>query len=122
MQILVDMNLPPRWVEVLQREGHEATHWTSVGPGDASDRRLMQWAKNHADLVFTHDLDFSALLATTQATAPSILQIRTDDVLPGVHADTVLRALQQFETELKDGAILSVDPENARVRHLPLGE
>lgn len=32
-------------------------------------------------VAFTHDLDFSALLAATQATGPSIIQVRAEDVL-----------------------------------------
>jgi hypothetical protein len=31
MKILLDMNLPPRWVEFLQHEGFEAVHWSTVG-------------------------------------------------------------------------------------------
>lgn len=34
----------------------------------------------------------------------------------------VLRALQQFDSELKEGAILSIDPERARLQYLPLKE
>ncbi len=120
MRILVDMNLPPHWVEVFQQEGYTSTHWSSVGSGEASDRELMQWARGHEHIVFTHDLDFSALLAATETEEPSVIQIRTDDVLPGTHSALVLHALRQFNSELKEGAILSVDVERARVRHLPL--
>lgn len=122
MRILVDMNLSPQWVDVLEDEGHTATHWISIGEENASDRILMQWAKRHEYVVFTHDLDFSAILAATQAVAPSVVQLRTDDVLPSAHSQPVLRAFRQFEAELEDGAILSVDIEQARIRHLPLGD
>ena len=122
MRILVDMNLSPQWVDLLEDEGHTATHWTSVGEEDASDRTLMQWAKQRGYVVFTHDLDFSAILAATQATAPSVVQMRTDDVLPSAQSQPVLRAFRQFEAELEEGAILSVDLEQARIRYLPLGE
>jgi len=122
MRILVDMNLPPRWTDVLKTEGHDARHWTTVGSDAAPDHTLMTWARRHERIVFTHDLDFSAILAASQADGPSVVQLRTDDVLPATHAETVLRALRQFETELTDGAILSVDPKHARVRSLPLPE
>lgn len=122
MRILVDMNLPPQWVEVFQQEGHTSIHWSSVGAVDASDRELMQWAKRHEHVVFTHDLDFSALLAASQATGPSVIQIRTDNVLPVPHSDLVLRALRQFKSELREGAILSIDVDRARARYLPLSE
>ncbi len=122
MRILVDMNLSPQWGNVLENDGHAATHWNSVGKEDAPDRTLMQWAKRHGHIVSTHDLDFSAILAATQAAAPSVVQMRTDDVLPSAQSQPVLRAFRQFESELEEGAIPSVDLEQARIRHLPLGE
>jgi predicted nuclease of predicted toxin-antitoxin system len=122
MQILIDMNLPPGWVSVFSDSGFDAVHWSTIGDGDAPDRTLMQWAKQREYVVFTHDLDFSALLAATQASKPSVIQLRTDDVLPGNKSNLVVRALCQFESELQQGAILSVDLEQLRVRYLPLGE
>jgi len=41
----------------------------------------MDWAKDNGYVVFTHDLDFSALLAATQAECSSVIQVRTQDVL-----------------------------------------
>jgi predicted nuclease of predicted toxin-antitoxin system len=122
MRLLVDMNLSPQWVDVLDDGGFEAVHWSEVGAGDAPDRALMEWAKRKECTVFTHDLDFSALLASTQASKPSVIQLRTDDVLPGNQSALVVRALRRFESELKEGAILSIDLEQSRVRYLPLGE
>lgn len=120
MRILIDMNLSPRWIKVFEDGGFEATHWSNVGGGDASDRTLMEWAERRGCVVFTHDLDFSALLASTQASGPSVIQVRTDEVLPNQKSEIVLRALQQFESALQDGAILSIDLDQSRVRYLPL--
>lgn len=122
MRILIDMNLSPEWVEVFDDGGFEATHWSSVGAGDASDRTLMEWAQHRDYVVFTHDLDFSALLAATQARGPSVIQLRTDDVLPDQRSGVVLRALRQFASELDEGAVISVDLDRSRVRYLPLNE
>jgi len=120
MRILIDMNLSPQWMEVFENGGFEATHWSTVGAEDALDRTFMDWAKRRDYVVFTHDLDFSALLASTQASGPSIIQVRTDDILPNQQSEVVFRALRQFESELKDGAILSIDLDQSRVRYLPL--
>ena len=30
IKIIVDMNLPPRWVPVLKAEGSDAVHWSSM--------------------------------------------------------------------------------------------
>lgn len=63
MRILLDMNLSPLWVDFLQQEGFEAVHWTRIGTGAEADHFVMQWARDNGFVVFTHDLDFSALLA-----------------------------------------------------------
>jgi predicted nuclease of predicted toxin-antitoxin system len=31
LKFLIDMNLTPRWVEVLMRVGIEAAHWSTLG-------------------------------------------------------------------------------------------
>ena len=120
MNLVVDANLSPQWAALFERAGHEAVHWFDVGALDASDRTIMAWAHEREHLVFTHDLDFSALLAATQATGPSVLQVRAQDVLPGAMEPIVLRALRQFADALRTGAVVTVEPSRARVRLLPL--
>jgi len=71
-------------------------------------------------VVFTNDLDFGALLALSQKAKPSVIQVRTKDVLPEAIAHIVLALLQRFSPELKDGAIVTVDAAKPRVRILPL--
>ncbi|MBV8795343.1 MAG: DUF5615 family PIN-like protein, partial [Hyphomicrobiales bacterium] len=37
MKLLVDMNLSPRWVKALIEAEIEASHWSTLGPANASD-------------------------------------------------------------------------------------
>jgi predicted nuclease of predicted toxin-antitoxin system len=120
MKLLVDMNLPPRWVTIFSSAGYESVHWSLVGAPTASDREIMSWARTNGYLVFTHDLDFSALLAATQEEGPSIIQVRTQNILPEAIGNLVIEALRQFRDELEQGAIITLDPVRARVRILPL--
>jgi predicted nuclease of predicted toxin-antitoxin system len=120
MKILIDMNLPPRWVEVFAKAGLEAVHWSQEGATTASDREIMAWARDNGHAVFTHDLDFSALLAATQGEGPSVIQVRTQNVLPEAIGDLVLKSMNQFRRELEEGAIITIDPNRARLRILPL--
>ena len=120
MKILIDMNLPPRWVDFLINAGCEAVHWFSVGAPTASDREIMAWAGKNGYVVFTHDLDFSALLAATQAEGPSVIQVRIQNILPEAIGDLVINAIREFYRELETGIILSIEPHRARVRILPL--
>lgn len=120
MNLLVDMNLSPAWVPVLQRAGHQAVHWSAVGNPRAPDAEVMSWAGERGYVLFTHDLDFGALLAVSEAHGPSVIQIRTTDVTPEGQSDLLLRTLQQCKAALESGALVSVDESRARVRVLPL--
>lgn len=82
MKILVDMNLPPRWVQFFVNAGWDAVHWSQEGAPTAGDRKIMACARENGYIVFTHDLDFSALLAATQRKGPSVIQVRIQNTLP----------------------------------------
>lgn len=76
MKLLIDMNLSPAWVDVFERQGWQAFHWSAVGEPGALDRVILSWARENEYVVFTHDLDFGAILAATNADAPSVIQVR----------------------------------------------
>ena len=120
VKILLDMNLSPQWRDVLKKNGIEAIHWLDVGDPKAKDRTIMEWARKNGYVVFTNDLDFGTLLALTQATAPSVIQIRTQNVLPEYSGAVVVSAIKQYESELTQGAIIVLDDIVKRVRILPL--
>jgi predicted nuclease of predicted toxin-antitoxin system len=120
MKLLLDMNLSPAWIPVLEAQGWKATHWYSVGPVDAPDALIMRWAKEHGYCVVTNDLDFSAILAATRAEGPSVIQIRGQDLSPETLGPILVDVLRDHESALSLGAILTVDVRNARVRRLPL--
>jgi predicted nuclease of predicted toxin-antitoxin system len=120
MKLLIDMNLSPRWVDLLINADFEATHWSALGAYNASDSEIMAYAKANEYIVLTHDLDFSTILAATHGEKPSVVQIRANDVNPDVIGKQVIAALQQLSTDLDDGALLTVDTNRTRVRLLPL--
>ena len=120
MKLLIDMNLSPRWANFLTAQGVEAIHWSTLGPASAPDADIMAYASTHDFVVFTHDLDFSAILAATQGEKPSVAQIRSDDVRPEAVGRQVIAALRQMEAELEQGALLTVEPHRLRGRVLPL--
>jgi len=120
MKVVIDMNLSPAWVLPVEHAGHIATHWSSVGSPDATDREILNWARQNDYVVFTHDLDFGAILAATDANSPSVVQIRTQDPTPSFCAELLLDILRRYAQELLAGALISVDEDQARVRLLPL--
>jgi predicted nuclease of predicted toxin-antitoxin system len=120
MKVLVDMNLSPDWCKILQAGGWDAVHWSKIGSFLASDKEVMEYAKQNGYVVLTHDLDFSAMLAAAKAAAPSVVQVRAQDTLSAQFRNVVIGALRQFEFELMSGAIVVVDQLRARARVLPL--
>jgi predicted nuclease of predicted toxin-antitoxin system len=120
VSILVDMNLSVEWISLLQRAGWRATHWSSVGDPRAEDATIMAWAVANGYAVLTHDLDFGTALALTHAGGPSVIQVRTQRVLPEHIGPLILDAVRRFEAELSAGALVVVEPASSRVRVLPL--
>lgn len=120
MKFLVDMNLSPRWCSILRFEGWDSVHWSDLGDISAPDSEIMGWALKHGRIVLTHDLDFGAMLAATQASGPSVAQVRTQDVRPESLAPLLIPVLRQYEGELLTGALLVVEEARSRIRLLPL--
>jgi predicted nuclease of predicted toxin-antitoxin system len=120
MKLLIDMNLSPLWAAALAQEGFEAVHWPTVGAAPAKDAEIMEYAVRHGCVVLTHDLDFSAILAATRTIRPSVVQIRAGDPSFEAIGKAVVSGLRQFEAELADGALITVDPKRVRARVLPL--
>ncbi len=69
--------------------------------------------------MFTHDLDLGALLATTRAEGPSVIQVRTQDIMPGSLGARMLKLLRQYESIMEKGALITIDETKDRVRILP---
>ncbi len=114
------MNLSPEWVPYLHERGFESVHWSTIGAYTAPDREIMQWARDNACVVFTHDLDFGILLALSKAGGPSVIQVRTQDVSPAHLGPLLVAALRAHGDALERGALLNVDEAKSRVRILPI--
>jgi predicted nuclease of predicted toxin-antitoxin system len=80
----------------------------------------MAYAKAQGFVILTHDLDFGTLLALTAADGPSVIQVRSQDLLSDAFREILVAALGQFEADLQVGAIVVIDGSRARARVLPL--
>lgn len=68
----------------------------------------------------TDDLDFGTILAYSNEAKPSVFQVRMDYPMPHEIGDKVLICLKQFEKELEEGCLITLDAIKSRVRILPL--
>jgi predicted nuclease of predicted toxin-antitoxin system len=114
------MNLSPGWVGGLARHRFEAVHWSTIGAATARDVEILTWANEHAFVLITNDLDFSAILAASGGASPSVVQIRTQDLLSDAAVSIVAKALEAHRNDIERGALLSIDEAGTRVRVLPL--
>lgn len=120
MKLLIDMNLSPTWVPILEAHGWEAKHWSTVGPGNAPDTVFMRWARENGYVVLTQDLDFAQIPFATGDTGPSVVHLRMNNEFEPAARDRVCAALAQAESSLVQGALLTLSGTRARLRHLPI--
>jgi predicted nuclease of predicted toxin-antitoxin system len=81
---------------MLNNNGFEAIHWSTVGATNAPDKKITAWAKNNNYVILTHDLDFGTILAVSQASAPSVIQIQTQNLLSFDFQSLLISVLRQF--------------------------
>lgn len=75
MRFLVDAQLPPALAQLLRDHGHVAQHVTAIGPGDAPDRDLWQYALENESAIVTKDEDFSLMFAM-RGERPPVVWVR----------------------------------------------
>ncbi|MEO8168481.1 MAG: DUF5615 family PIN-like protein [bacterium] len=117
---MIDMNLSPSWCAMFAQSGLESIHWSSIGDPRSKDSAIMEWARKNGYMVFTHDIDFATILALTYAVGPSVLLVRTQDVMPSSLGKSICNTLLQYEKELEAGALIVLDEHRSRIRLLPL--
>jgi predicted nuclease of predicted toxin-antitoxin system len=121
VNILVDMNLSPEWVEFLARPGWIIRRWNEVGQATAEDPDIALWAAQNKFAVLTQDLDFSDILFMTQAAAPSLILLRYQDEHAAEFRIHVQRCIVEMEKQLTAPFLLVIDRHHARWRPLPIG-
>ncbi|MFY8216609.1 MAG: DUF5615 family PIN-like protein, partial [Chthoniobacterales bacterium] len=72
MKLLIDVSLSPTWAPFLNERRIVSTHWSTIGKVDAPDQEIFEYAIAHEFVIFTHDLDFGAILAHTKFKRPSV--------------------------------------------------
>lgn len=120
LRILVDMNLSPAWVEFFKVNNIEAIHWSNIGNIAEEDQAILSYAKEYNYVLFTNDLDFGSILAAGKLNTPSVIQIRTQDVLPAGIGNLIIASLKQYDNLLETGALISIDETKQRARILPI--
>ena len=120
IRFVIDMNLSPEWVDVFQSEGYTVFHWKDIGNVKAPDSKIMEWARKNKFVVFTHDFDFGHILAATKTDSPSVIQVRTQDVMPEHLGTRLIEIIRKYEMQLQEGVLITIDENKHRIRILPI--
>ena len=120
MRFLLDQNVSARAAELLRERGHQTVHAREVNLSTAEDETILEWCRAEGRVVVTMDADFHALLALTNAIAPSVIRIRIES-LPD---DRLVALIEQVTTTLAEslerGAAVTIKETSIRVHLLPL--
>lgn len=95
-------------------------HTGDVGLAEASDARILEWARSESVAIVTLDADFHAILATTQATTPSVIRIRIEGLRADAITKLLLGVLARWGEAIRAGAMVSVRSSRTSVRRLPV--
>jgi predicted nuclease of predicted toxin-antitoxin system len=120
MNFLLDQGLPRTTVTHLKNIGLNAQHVGQLGMATALDKEILDKARQDNFIVVTLDSDFHSLLALDKASKPSVVRIRIEGLKGKDVANIIKEVVEASQSELKNGAAVSVTQSAIRVRLLPL--
>ncbi|MCS6815636.1 MAG: DUF5615 family PIN-like protein [Cyanobacteria bacterium] len=120
LRLLADVHISPLTVAALKSQGYDIVRTTDLLPATASDAEVLDLARVEGRVVLTQDLDFSMLVALGNYGLPSLITLRLSSAKPNVVAQKLLDALPIVETELIEGAAITISDDSVRVRKLPI--
>ncbi len=119
LRFLADMNISPATVNELRRAGWDIFRVSDQLAPRTSDEEILV-RTSQREVVISHDLDFSSLLALAGHRSPSLITLRLSSADPVITATRLKEAVQASEALLANGCVVTVDDQTIRVRELPI--
>ena len=119
-KLLADIHISPLTVVDLRANGYEINRISDFISASASDAKIIELAILKRAAIITQDLNFSAIVAQSGLNKPSIVSLRVSDAKPHRISTILKTVLPQIEPDLLDGAIVSIEETEYRVRKLPI--
>lgn len=120
LKFIADIHISPLTVNELKKNGYDIIRVTDKLPATSSDAEIIQLAYREQAVIITQDLDFSALIAQSGLNWPSAISLRVANAKPDKITWILNAVLPQIKTELAEGAIISIDEKEYRIRKLPI--
>jgi predicted nuclease of predicted toxin-antitoxin system len=122
MRVLLDQGLPRSSAEMLRKKGWDIQHTGEIGMSRATDRQILEYARDERRVVITLDSDFHAILAVENLGSPSVVRIRQEGLRGQKLTELVENIWARIGQQLENGAMATITEKNMRVRKIPLNE
>jgi predicted nuclease of predicted toxin-antitoxin system len=122
VRFLIDEALQDAVAYRLAEEGHDASHVRALGLAGCTDNEVMALALAEERVLVTTDTDFGTILALTGAAGPSVLLLRGVGDSTPERVAALLTVLPRVADELSQGAVVVVEEDRYRIRHLPIDD
>lgn len=120
IKFIADIHISPVTIDTLKKNGYDIYRITDKLPATSSDNEITRLAIEERAVIITQDLDFSAIVAQSGLNGPSVISLRVANARPDIVARILIAVLPLIEVELREGAIVSIDEKEYRVKKLPI--
>jgi predicted nuclease of predicted toxin-antitoxin system len=120
MKFLADMGVSMTTVEVLRGLGHDIVHLREQDLIRMEDPDIIVKARREARVVLTFDLDFGEIMALTRTASPSVVLFRMRNQTPASVTPRLIQLVNERESQLAQGAFVTVEDNGYRLRRLPI--
>lgn len=120
MRLIADLHISPDTVKFLCSLGHDVVRVGEVLAPTSIDTSIVEFAAAEGRSILTQDLDFSAIIALSGRSSPSVLSLRLSCSRIERVNEVLARTLPLVEALLQRGAIISVEDDRVRSRSLPV--
>ena len=122
MRLLLDQGLPRSSAEILRNKGWDIQHTGEIGMSNATDRQILEYARDEQRIVITLDSDFHAILAVENLDSPSVVRIRQEGLRGPELTELVENIWARIGQQLENGAMATITEKTMRIRKIPLNE
>lgn len=120
IKILLDQGLPRSSINILNDKGWDTVHTGDIGLSRATDRQILEYARQEDRVIITLDSDFHTILATENASSPSVIRLRREGLKGPEFSKLFIKILPKIYDPIINGAMITVTEKSIRVRKIPL--
>ena len=122
MKLLLDQGLPRSSAEILRNKDWDIQHTGEIGMSRATDRQILEYARDEQRIVITLDSDFHTILAVENLNSPSVVRIRQEGLRGPELAELVEKIWSRIGQQLENGAMATITEKAMRIKKIPLHE